>query len=88
VRNRIFLKLLAAFALVIAAATVTFDFSIDHAWRDSLLQQIDLNLRQKTQMFANHVNGAGALSWLSAVGAFAEHRCGRRPGRRGACHHY
>jgi two-component system phosphate regulon sensor histidine kinase PhoR len=64
VRNRIFLKLLAAFALVIAAATVTFDFSIDHAWRDSLLQQIDLNLRQKTQMFANHVNGAGALSLL------------------------
>jgi two-component system, OmpR family, phosphate regulon sensor histidine kinase PhoR len=64
VRNRIFLKLLAAFALVIAAATVTFDFSIDHAWRDSLLQQIDLNLRQKTQMFANHVNGVGALSLL------------------------
>ena len=63
-RNRIFLKLLAAFALVIAAATVTFDFSIDHAWRDSLLQQIDLNLRQKTQMFANHVNGVGALSLL------------------------
>jgi two-component system phosphate regulon sensor histidine kinase PhoR len=55
---------LAAFALVIAAATVTFDFSIDHAWRDSLLQQIDLNLRQKTQMFANHVNGVGALSLL------------------------
>jgi two-component system, OmpR family, phosphate regulon sensor histidine kinase PhoR len=64
VRNRIFLKLLAAFALVIAAATVTFDFSIDHAWRDSLFQQIDLNLRQKTQMFANHVNGVGALSLL------------------------
>ena len=65
-RNRIFLKLLAAFALVIAAATVTFDFSIDHAWRDSLLQQIDLNLRQKTQMFANHVNGVGALSLLDS----------------------
>ncbi len=64
-RNRIFLKLLAAFALVIAAATVTFDFSIDHAWRNSLLQQIDLNLRQKTQMFANHVNGVGALSLLN-----------------------
>ena len=63
-RNRIFLKLLAAFALVIAAATVTFDFSIDHAWRDSVFQQIDLNLRQKTQMFANHVNGVGALSLL------------------------
>jgi two-component system phosphate regulon sensor histidine kinase PhoR len=61
-RNRIFFKLLAAFVLVIAAATVTFDFSVHHAWKDSLLQQIELNLRQKTQMFANHVNGAGSLS--------------------------
>jgi len=64
VRNRIFTKLLAAFALVIAAATGTFDFSAHHAWKDSLLQQIELNLRQKTQMFANHVNDVGALSWL------------------------
>ena len=63
-RNRIFIKLLAAFALVIAAATGTFDFSAHHAWKDSLLQQIELNLRQKTQMFANHVNDVGALSWL------------------------
>jgi two-component system phosphate regulon sensor histidine kinase PhoR len=64
VRNRIFLKLLAAFVLVIAAATVTFDFSVHHAWKDSLLQQIELNLRQKTQMFVNHVNSVGALSLL------------------------
>ena len=63
-RNRIFFKLLAAFALVIAAATLTIDFSVNHAWKDSLLQQIDLSLRQKTQMFANHVNGVGALSTL------------------------
>jgi two-component system phosphate regulon sensor histidine kinase PhoR len=62
VRNRIFFKLLAAFALVIAAATATFDFSVHHAWKDSLLQQIELSLRQKTLMFANHVNGVGALS--------------------------
>jgi two-component system, OmpR family, phosphate regulon sensor histidine kinase PhoR len=32
VRNRIFFKLLAAFALVIAAATVTLDFSVRRAW--------------------------------------------------------
>ena len=31
-RNRIFFKLLAAFALVIAVATVTLDFSVRHAW--------------------------------------------------------
>lgn len=63
-RSRIFFKLLAAFVLVIAAATVTFDFSVHHAWKDSLLQQIELNLRQKTQMFALHVNDVGTLSAL------------------------
>lgn len=63
-RSRIFFKLLAAFVLVIAAATVTFDFSVHHAWKDSLLQQIELNLRQKTQMFALHVNDVGTLSSL------------------------
>ena len=31
-RNRIFVKLLAAFVLVIAAATITLDFSIRHGW--------------------------------------------------------
>ena len=61
-RNRIFFKLLAAFALVIAAAAVTFDFSVHRAWKDSLRQQIELSLRQKTLMFANHVNAVGALS--------------------------
>jgi two-component system phosphate regulon sensor histidine kinase PhoR len=55
---------LAVFVLVIAAATVTFDFSVHHAWKDSLLQQIELNLRQKTQMFALHVNDVGTLSAL------------------------
>ncbi len=55
-RNRIFFKLLAAFALVIAAATVTLDFSIRRAWESSLRQEIERNLRQKTLMFANRVN--------------------------------
>ncbi len=66
-RKRIFFKLLAAFVLVIAAATVTFDFAIHHAWKDSLLQQIDLNLRQKTQMFALQVNGVHGLSGLGGA---------------------
>jgi two-component system, OmpR family, phosphate regulon sensor histidine kinase PhoR len=68
VRKRIFFKLLAAFVLVIAAATATFDFSVHHAWKDSLLQQIETNLRQKTQMFALHVDGIHALSATNAVG--------------------
>jgi two-component system phosphate regulon sensor histidine kinase PhoR len=37
VRNRIFIKLLAAFSLVIAAATAIFDFSVHHAWEGALL---------------------------------------------------
>ena len=55
-RNSIFVKLLGAFLLVIAAATVTLDFSIRRAWEKSLLQEIERNLRQKTVLFANRVN--------------------------------
>ncbi len=54
-RNRIFFKLLAAFALVIAAATLTLDFSVRRAWESSLRQEIERNLTQKTVMFANRV---------------------------------
>jgi two-component system phosphate regulon sensor histidine kinase PhoR len=61
VRNRIFLKLMAAFALVIAAATVTLDVSIRHAWEGSLRQEIERNLRNKTQMLANRVNSVREL---------------------------
>jgi two-component system, OmpR family, phosphate regulon sensor histidine kinase PhoR len=56
VRNRIFFKLLAAFALVIAATTATLDISIRRAWETSLRQEIERNLRQKTLLFANRVN--------------------------------
>ena len=55
-RKRLFFRLLAAFALVIAAATVTLDFSIRRAWESSLQEEIDRNLKQKTVMFANRVN--------------------------------
>jgi two-component system phosphate regulon sensor histidine kinase PhoR len=37
VKDRIFFRLLAAFILVIAAATVVFDFSFHHAWKGLLL---------------------------------------------------
>jgi two-component system, OmpR family, phosphate regulon sensor histidine kinase PhoR len=56
VKNRIFFKLLAAFVLVIAAATATLDFSIRRTWEASLREEIERNLRQKTVMFANLVN--------------------------------
>ena len=55
-RNRIFVKLLTAFVLVIAAVTVTLDFSIRRAWENSLREEIERNLIQKTLMFAARVN--------------------------------
>ena len=51
-RNRVFFKLLAAFVLVIVAATITLDISIRRAWENSLRQQIERNLQQKVLMFA------------------------------------
>ena len=55
-RKRIFLKLLAAFLVIIAVSAVTVDFSIRHAWENSLRQEIERDLRQKAVMFANRVN--------------------------------
>ncbi len=54
--NRIFFKLLLVFGLGIAAATVTLDYSIRRAWENSLRQEIERGLRQKTLLFANRVN--------------------------------
>lgn len=55
-RSRIFLKLLAVFVLVIAAAMVTLDFSVRSAWEKSLRLEIERNLTQKTVLFAHRVD--------------------------------
>jgi two-component system phosphate regulon sensor histidine kinase PhoR len=55
VRNRIFFKLMLAFAIVIAVATITLDVSIRRPWEDSIRAEIERNLREKTQMFAANV---------------------------------
>ncbi|HWR36121.1 MAG TPA: ATP-binding protein [Clostridia bacterium] len=54
-RSRIFFKTLAAFVLVIAAATLTLDISIRRAWEESLYSEIERSLREKTLMFAGSV---------------------------------
>ena len=59
-KNRIFFKLVLVFALVIAAATLSLDVAITHAWENSLRQQIESNLRQKTALFALRVSAAPA----------------------------
>jgi two-component system, OmpR family, phosphate regulon sensor histidine kinase PhoR len=53
VRNRILFKLLGAFLLVIAVATLTLDVSVRRVWEKSLTDEIERNLRQKTLMLAH-----------------------------------
>jgi two-component system, OmpR family, phosphate regulon sensor histidine kinase PhoR len=55
VRNRIFLKAIAAFAVVIAAATLTLDITIRHTWEDALRRDIERLLVQNAQGFALRV---------------------------------
>jgi two-component system, OmpR family, phosphate regulon sensor histidine kinase PhoR len=55
VRNGIFLKLMAAFLVVILAAAVTFDAMLGGAWQASLRNEIERNLVQKTQLLAHRV---------------------------------
>jgi two-component system phosphate regulon sensor histidine kinase PhoR len=51
-RNRIFLKAMAAFVAVIAAATLTLDISIRRTWETSLHSDIERLLIQNAQGFA------------------------------------
>jgi len=55
VRNRIFFKLLAAFALVVLVTAFTLDISIRRAWETSLRDEIQRNLTQKTLLLAHRV---------------------------------
>lgn len=56
--RRIFVKLVVFFLLVIAIATVTIDFTVRDAWEHSLFNNIERNLSEKVQMFANRVRDA------------------------------
>ena len=53
--NRVFLKLLAMFVVVIAAATATLDVAVTRYWERSLRDQVQLALTEKTRMFAQRV---------------------------------
>lgn len=54
-RNRIFLKALVAFVLVIAAATLTLDITIRHTWESSLRSNIEKLLIQNAMGFSLRV---------------------------------
>lgn len=53
--RRIFFKLFVLFILVIAAGTITLDFTVSAAWERSLYSTIERNLSQKVLLFANRV---------------------------------
>lgn len=55
-RSRIFFKLMVAFLLVIAAATVTMDMTIRPAWERSLRTAIERSLTEKARMIASPVD--------------------------------
>lgn len=76
-RNRIFIKMVVAFALVIAVATAILNYSIQRAWDDAMLQEIKRDLRQKTLMFAQIVN-ADRVHNLRDITAQASHMAGAR----------
>jgi two-component system, OmpR family, phosphate regulon sensor histidine kinase PhoR len=53
VRQRVFAKLLAAFVVLIAVATLVLDVAVRRAWEGSLRAEITRNLQEKVQLFAD-----------------------------------
>ncbi len=61
-RSRIFVKLMFVFLLVIAVSAITLEVSVHGVWERTLREQIERNLKQKTQMFAYRVEAGGPQS--------------------------
>ena len=71
-KSKVFLKLVSAFILVIAAATLTLDFAVRRAWESSLRGEIERSLMQKAQMFAERVQHEQKLPLQTLVNEAAE----------------
>ncbi len=54
-RSRIFLKLMLVFLLVIGVTAITLQLTVHKVWEQTLHEQIERNLRQKTLLFAYRV---------------------------------
>jgi two-component system, OmpR family, phosphate regulon sensor histidine kinase PhoR len=78
VRNGIFLKLLAAFVVVILAAAVMFDITLGGSWEASLRTEIKRNLIQKTQLLAHRVEADRTGHSLSDIAAQEGQAAGAR----------
>jgi two-component system phosphate regulon sensor histidine kinase PhoR len=78
VRNGIFLKLMAAFLVVILAAAVLFDLTLGSAWEASLRSEIGRNLVQKTQLIAHGVESDRSGHSLADIAAQEGQAAGAR----------
>ncbi|MBZ5566337.1 MAG: HAMP domain-containing protein [Acidobacteriia bacterium] len=76
--NRIFFKLLGAFVLVIAVATLTLDFPVRRAWEESLYNEIRTALEQKAAMFAQAVQQDRDRRSLQAIADDVSHAADAR----------
>ncbi|HMD18379.1 MAG TPA: ATP-binding protein [Terriglobales bacterium] len=54
-RSRIFFKLMFVFLLVIGATAITLQWTVHKVWEQTLREQIERNLKEKTLMFAHRV---------------------------------
>lgn len=66
-RSRIFFKLLAAFLIVIAVATLTLDLAVRKSWEQSLYAEIEKSLTEKVAMFAHAVESERDRRNLQAI---------------------
>jgi two-component system phosphate regulon sensor histidine kinase PhoR len=78
VRNGIFLKLMAAFVVVILAAAITFDATLGGVWQASLRSEIERNLLQKTQLLAHRVENDRSGHSLGDIAAQEGQAAGAR----------
>src|SRR5712671_6394940 len=59
-KSRIFAKLTGVFVLIIVATTLLLDISIRRVWQESLKNEIEQSLTEKTRVFAYHVEQRGS----------------------------
>ncbi|HEY6350838.1 MAG TPA: ATP-binding protein [Candidatus Angelobacter sp.] len=71
-KSRIFLKLTLAALLLIVIATIIIDFVVRRSWENSLRQEIQHSLTQKTALFANQIQDARGPNLLKIVAGTAK----------------
>jgi len=78
VRNGIFLKLMAAFLVVIVVAAVLFDLTLGGTWEASLRSEIERNLIEKTQLLAHGIETDHSGRSLTDIAAEESKAAGAR----------